>query len=44
MDEMAEEKKRTDSFARSLDVLDKMATEALRQHAEGKTRPPEEIV
>lgn len=44
MEEIAEEKKWTDSFARSLDVLDQMAAEALQEHAEGKTRPLEEIL
>ncbi len=39
MEEIAEEKKWTDSFARSLDVLDYMAAEALQEHAEGRTRP-----
>ena len=44
MEEIAEEKKWTDSFARSLDVLDKMAADALREDAEGKTRPLEELL
>ncbi len=44
MEEIAEEKKWSDSFARSLDVLDHMAAEALQEHAEGKTRPLEEIL
>jgi len=44
MEEIAEEKKWTDSFARSLDVLDRMAAEALQEHAEGRTQPLEEIL
>ena len=44
MEEIAEERKWTDSFARSLDVLDQMAAEALQEHAEGKTRPLEELL
>ena len=44
MEEIAEEKKWSDSFARSLDVLDRMAAEALQEHAEGKTRPLEELL
>ena len=44
MEEIAEEKKWTDSFARSPDVLAKMAAEALREHAEGRTRPLEKIL
>ena len=44
MEEIAEERKWTDSFARSLDVLDQMAAEALQEHAEDKTRPLEELL
>ena len=44
MEEIGEEKKWTDSFARSLNVLDHMAAEALQEHAEGKARPLEEIL
>ena len=44
MEEIAEERKWTDSFARSLDVLDQMAAEALQEHAEGKIRPLEELL
>jgi len=38
MEEIAEEKKWTDSFARSLDVLDQIAAEALQEQVKGKTR------
>ncbi len=44
MEEVAEETKWTDSFARSLDVLDRMAAEAKQEHAAGKTLPLEEIL
>ncbi len=44
LEEIAEEKKWTDSFARSPDLLAKMAAEALQEHAEGRTRPLEEIL
>lgn len=44
MEEIVEEKKWTDSFARSPDVLAKMAAEALREHAEGKTQPLEDLL
>lgn len=44
MEEIAEEKKWTDSFARSPDVLAKVAAEALQEHAEGRTQPLEEIL
>ena len=44
MEEIAEEQKWTDSLAGSLDVLDQMAAEALQEHAEGKTRPLEELL
>jgi hypothetical protein len=44
MEEIAEEQKWTDSFAGSLDVLDKLAAEALAEHDRGETRPLEEIL
>lgn len=43
-EEMADEKKWTDSFANSVDLLDKMAAEALQENSEGKTRPLEELL
>ncbi len=42
MEEIAEDKKWSDSFARSQDMLDKMAAEALAEHDRGETRPLEE--
>ena len=44
MEEIAEEKKWSDSFAGSQDVLKKMADEALAEMARGETRPVEEIL
>ncbi len=44
MDEVAEENKWTESFTRSLDMLDKMAAEGLQEVAEGKTVLLEEIL
>ncbi len=44
MEEIAEEQKWTDSFARSLDMLDKMAAEARQDAIEGKTVPLEDIL
>lgn len=44
MEKVAEETKWTDSFARSLDVLDRMAAEAKQEHAAGKTLPLEAIL
>ena len=44
MEEVAEEKKWADSFARSQDLLAKMAAEALEEHRQGKTRPLEELL
>lgn len=43
-EEMADEKKWTDSFANSLNLLDKMAVDALQEDSEGKTRPLEELL
>lgn len=43
-EEMADEKKWTDSFANSVDLLDKMAADALQEDREGKTRPLEELL
>ena len=37
MEEIVEEQKWTDSFARSLDIMDKMAAEALAEHDRGET-------
>ena len=44
MEEIAEEKKWTDSFAGSQDMLKKMADEALAEMDCGETRPLEEIL
>ncbi len=44
MEEIAEEKKWSDSFAGSLDVLDKLAAQARLEVAEGKVYPLEEIL
>lgn len=44
MEEIAEEKRWSDSFACSLSMLDKMAAEALAEHDRGETRPLEEIL
>lgn len=44
MEEIAEEQKWSDSFANSLDTLDKLAAEALAEHDRGETRPLEEIL
>ena len=43
MEEIAEEKKWTDSFAGSQDMLKRMADEALAEMDRGETRPLEEI-
>ena len=39
IDEILSEKKWEKAFAESEDVLDKLADEALMEHAEGKTKP-----
>lgn len=39
MDEIISEKKWDKAFAESEDVLDKLADEALVEHAEGRTKP-----
>ena len=39
LDELASEKRWSESFARSQDVLAKLAEEALIEHAEGRTKP-----
>ncbi len=39
IDEIISEKKWEKAFAESEDVLDKLADEALMEHAEGKTKP-----
>ena len=44
MEEIAEEQKWTDSFARSQDLLKKMADEALAEHERGETIPLEDIL
>ena len=44
MEEIAEEQKWTDSFANSLDTLDKLAAEARKDIAEGKVYPLEDIL
>lgn len=44
MEEIAEEKKWSDSFAGSLDVLDKLVAQARQEVAEGKVYPLEEIL
>ena len=43
MEEIEEEKKWADSFARSQNMLNKMAAEALQEYRGGKTRPLEEL-
>ena len=44
MEEIAEEKKWSDSFAGSLDTLDQLAAQARKDVAEGKTYPLESIL
>ena len=44
MEEIAEEKKWSDSFSRSQDLLKKMADEARLEMARGETRPLEETL
>lgn len=44
MEEIAEEQKWTDSFARSQDMLKSMADEALAEHKRGETVPLETIL
>ncbi|MGI4791859.1 MAG: hypothetical protein ACRYFS_23800 [Janthinobacterium lividum] len=44
MEEIADEKKWSNSFANSQDMLDKLAAEALQDLAEGKTYPLEDIL
>ena len=39
LDELVSEKKWEKVFAESADILDKLADEALAEHAEGKTKP-----
>ena len=39
IDELMSEKKWGKAFAESEDILDKLADEALAEHAEGKTKP-----
>ncbi|GAB6888982.1 hypothetical protein JCM13304A_24860 [Desulfothermus okinawensis JCM 13304] len=39
IDEIISEKKWEKAFAESEDVLDKLANEALMEHAKGKTKP-----
>jgi len=39
MDEIISERKWEKAFAESEDVLDKLADEALAEHAQGKTKP-----
>jgi len=39
IDEILSERKWEKAFAESEDVLDKLADEALEEHAEGKTKP-----
>ena len=39
LDEIISQKKWEKAFAESEDVLDKLANEALMEHAEGKTKP-----
>ena len=44
MEEIAEEQKWMDSFARSQDLLKSMADEALAEHERGETVPLEDIL
>ena len=44
MEEIAEEKRWTDSFAGSQDMLKRMADEALAEMDRGETRPLEEML
>ena len=44
MEEIAEEQKWTDSFARSQDVLKALADEALAEYKRGETVPLEDIL
>ena len=44
MEEIAEEKKWSDSFSRSQSLLKKMADEACLEMGQGKIRPLEEIL
>ena len=39
IDELMSEKKWGKAFAESEDILDKLADEALAEHAQGKTKP-----
>ena len=39
LDELASEQRWSESFAKSQDVLAKLAAEALAEHAAGKTKP-----
>jgi hypothetical protein len=42
--ELDDEKRWRQSFARSQDVLSKLAAEARKEHAAGKTRPLEDLL
>jgi hypothetical protein len=44
LEEMESERRWKESFARSTDVLDKLAEEALEEHRHGKTRDLREIL
>ena len=44
MEEIADEKKWTDSFSRSIDMLDRLAVEARQDVAEGRAYPLEDIL